>query len=60
MEESLPPPIVGASTATNTSKFPTTPYAVMDLIFGILYGTVGSLLAKNRKGDCMSSMLGYG
>jgi hypothetical protein len=58
MEETLPP-LVGASTPTNTNAFPTTPYAFMDMIFGILYGSFGYLLSKNRKGDCMSSMLSF-
>ena len=56
MEES---PIVGAA-PTNTSTFPTTPYAIMDFFFGVLYGSFGYLLSKNRKGDCMSLMLSFG
>ena len=31
----------------------------MDMVFGIAYGTFGYLLAKNRKGDCMSAMLSF-
>jgi hypothetical protein len=58
MEES-PPPLVGGSFPGNSSYFPTTPWAVMDMFFGIIYGSFGYLISKNRKGDCMSSILSF-
>ena len=52
-------PMVGAA-PLNYGRFPSTPWAVMDFIYGFMMGSFGPLLIKARSGDCFSKVAAFG
>merc|ERR1719469_1354024 len=52
-------PMVGAA-PHNTGRFPSTPWAIMDFIYGMFVGGFGPLLIKSRSGDCFSKLAAFG